>query len=202
MDSVARLFGVQAPEHIDFYVTASPDDYLRAIGLDFFLQPSGWGTATAGQSGPDMVLSGDPNLREGYHHELVHVVLARSCCASAVAGEGIATWLAGSKGRSPGELYALLARYQRAHPRVTLRQLTDGDVGGPWGQPETDALYASDALVVDAIYRQGGIPAVRAFSQVGRDTDALLAAIRERVPGAASDIEAWWRRGPQERTGR
>jgi hypothetical protein len=35
VDSVARIFAVPPPARIDCYLTSSPDEYLRALGLDF-----------------------------------------------------------------------------------------------------------------------------------------------------------------------
>ncbi|MBX6363714.1 MAG: hypothetical protein IRZ00_07595 [Gemmatimonadetes bacterium] len=198
VDSVATLFATRPPEWIDYYVTASPDEYQRAIGLDFFPLPSGRGTGTGGQALMNVVLAGDPALGEGYLHELVHVVLASTCCGNAVVGEGIATLLAGSKGRSAREMWGVLAAFQRAHPDVKLRALLDGDVGGAWGPAENDALYATDALIVEAIYRDAGVAGLRRLTRVPAGTDAILDALRRALPAEANDLDRWWRRAPAE----
>ena len=111
VDSVATLFAVPPPEHLDYYVTASPDEYFRALGLDFIVLPSGRGTASGGNAltGARIVLAGDPTQGEAYLHEIVHVVLARHLGGGAILGEGVPTWLGGSKGRSAREMYILLA---------------------------------------------------------------------------------------------
>lgn len=203
VDSVARLFAVEPPPFINYYVTASPEEYLRAIGLDFFPLPSGPGTSTGGQALPaeGIVLAGDPAQGEAYLHELTHVVLRDWPARSWIAREGVATWLAGSKGRSPRELYALLTEYQRAHPKVTLAMLVHGDVPSGWGQPETDALYASAALFVNAVNEGTGISAVRALAILPGGADSTLRAMRLSLgidAGDATALERWWRAAAPE----
>lgn len=80
VDSVAALFAVPAPSRVTYLVTASPDAYFRALGLDFFILPDGPGPGTGGQGGmvpgttEGLVLAGDPTQGEAYRHELTHVV--------------------------------------------------------------------------------------------------------------------------------
>ncbi len=193
VDSVATLLALPKPARIDYLVTHAPDEYFRAIGLDFFPWASGRGSSIGGQGGPGLVLAGDPSAGEAYFHELTHAVLGTSCCNNGVMSEGLATWLGGSRERSPRDMYRLLLAYQRAYPKVTLRQLLDQDAPGG-DAAVSDAGYATDALIVDAIYRRAGIAGVRVFMGIPRGTDAMLAALRGRFPAAARDIDAWWRR--------
>ena len=78
VESVAKLFAVTPPAHIDAYVTASTDEAWRAVGLDFFPDGSGPDTGFGGRSIPPagIVLIGDPRVGEDYLHEFVHVVLS------------------------------------------------------------------------------------------------------------------------------
>lgn len=205
VDSVARLFGVAPPERLDYFVTASPDEYFRALGLDFFPLPSGPGTATGGNALPreSIVLAGDPAQGEAYLHEITHVVLGGFSGGGPILGEGIAVWLGGSKGRSPREMYRLLAEWQRENPAVTLQALLSGEAG--WGVRENDARYATGALFVEAVYRRNGASGLRALAGLPNETPALLAAMRVHLGLSSTDadaLEQWWREAAQERSSR
>lgn len=198
VDSTAALFDVPPPARIDVFVASSPDEYFRAIGLDFFTLPSGRGTATSGNAITEaaVVLAGDPSQGEAYLHEIAHVVLGRRYYG-AVVGEGIAAWLGGSRGRSPRELYRLLAEYQSAHPDVTLEELVRGELPDGWGHAESDAMYATGALFVEHVYRRSGVAGLRALGGTSYDHDAVLEAMRRHLALPASDdaaLDQWWRR--------
>ncbi|HET9514191.1 MAG TPA: hypothetical protein VFO95_09685 [Gemmatimonadales bacterium] len=203
VDSVARLFGVAPPERLDYFVTASPDEYFRALGLDFFPLPSGPGTATGGNAlaRESIVLAGDPAQGEAYLHEITHVVLGGFSGGGPILGEGIAVWLGGSKGRSPREMYRLLAEWQRENPAVTLQALVSGEAG--WGVRENDARYATGALFVEAVYRRNGASGLRALAGLPNETPALLAAMRAHLGLSSTDagaLEHWWRQAARERS--
>jgi len=203
VDSVAAIFAVAPPTRLDCYVTASPDEYLRALGLDFFPLPSGRGTSTGGQtlSDPHIVLSGDPAQGEAYLHEFVHAVLGRRIGGGAMLGEGIPVWLGGSKGRSATEMYKLLAQYQATHPEVTLEAVVRGapEVGPQVG----DLVQATGALFADAVYRRGGFSAVRALLGTRSDPDSVLGTMRERLAlRDAQALERWWRDSARAATSR
>lgn len=198
VDSVATLFAVKPPERLDYYVAGSPDEYLRTLGLDFFPLPSGPGTGRGGNAMPTVgvVLAGDPAQGEAYLHEIAHAVLGERLGGGVLIGEGVPTWLAGSGGRPFSELVTVLRAYQRVHPDVTLEALVRGEIASGWGIPETDALYASGALVVDAIYGRGGVAGLRTLLDVPDETGALLVAVRVRLGLNAADaegLERWWR---------
>lgn len=203
VDSVATLFAVRPPARLDYFVTASPDEYFRAVGLDFLLVPSGsweYGGGAGGNAIPEVgiVLAGDPRQREAYLHELVHAVLGRSYGGVFLA-EGIATWLGGSRGRTSRDTYRHLREYQDAHPHVTLEALVRGDAG--WGVRESDARYATGALFVDAMYRRGGVTALRSLRDVSNDPPRLLSAMRERLGLLTSDptaLDRWWREATRD----
>lgn len=201
VDSVARLFAVAPPERLDYFVTGSPDEYFRILGLDFFPLPSGPGTATGGNALGSIVLAGDPAQGEAYLHEITHVVLAGFSGGGPILGEGIAVWLGGSKGRSPREMYRLLAEWQRDHPGVSLQALVDGKQG--WGVRENDARYATGALFVETVYRRNGVSGLRALAGLPNETPALLAAMRVHLGLSSTDadaLERWWREAVQQRS--
>lgn len=195
VDSVAALFGVAPPERLDYYVTTSPDEYYRALGLDFVPMPSGSGTATGGNTIAEaaIVLTGDPGQGEAYLHELVHAVLGR-LGGGAIVGEGIPIWLGGSKGRPLSDVYRSLSDYQIANPEVTLEALVSGEAG--YGASEAEALNATGALFVDAVYRRAGIGGLRALLETPRGRIDLQVMMRSHLAFSASDtatLEGWWR---------
>lgn len=194
-DSVAKLFGVPAPQHLDVYVTAAMDEAERAIGLDFFPRA---GSGRGGSALPfNIVLAGDPAVGEEYLHEFVHAVLGPTFPSNnGIFNEGAATWLGGSQGRTPRQLYALLRQYQRDRPSITLADLLRGGTQDADARAWTDAHRATGALVVDTIYRRGGLSGLRALALMKGDADAMLAALPAQLGLAPSDptaLDRWWR---------
>jgi len=197
VDSVATLFHIPPPAHLDMYVARSMEEAWRAIGLDFFPEAS----ADQGRGGralfPDIVLSGDPAIAEGYVHEMVHAILGPTFPSrSRLFAEGVATWLGGSRGRTPREMFALLRQIQIAHPRLTLSQVLSNDIPDATAKEMTDAFYATAALIVDSVYRRAGIPGLRALAQLNGNPKVLLAALPAQLGLTASNeaaLDQWWR---------
>lgn len=195
VDSVAKLFAVMPPAHIDAYVTASTDEAWRAVGLDFFPDGSGPNTGFGGRSIPPagIVLIGDPRVGEDYLHEFVHVVLSPTLHpGTALFNEGVAVWLGGHDGHSALAMYPVLQKYQSDHPTITIAQLLKG--GAPGGSAASDAMYTTDAVIVQAIFRRFGIPGLLRFAKVTGATDSVLARLPEFVgPVGNGGIDGWWR---------
>ena len=197
VDSVTTLFHVAPPAHLDMYVTGSMEEAFRAIGLDFFPEAS----ADQGRGGralfPDIVLSGDPAIAEGYVHEMVHAILGPTFPSrSRLFAEGVATWLGGSRGRTPREMFALLRQIQIAYPRLTFTQVLSNDIPDATAKEMTDAFYATAALIVDSVYRRAGIPGLRALAQLNGNPKLLLAALPAQLGLTASSeaaLNQWWR---------
>jgi hypothetical protein len=197
VDSVASLFHVPPPNHIDMYVTGSLEEALHAIGLDFF--PTG--SADRGRGGRALlggiVLAGDPRMGEGYVHELAHAILAPTFpSGSRFFAEGVATWLGGSRGRTPREMFARLRQIQTSRPTLTLGQVLSNDIPDAAAEEMSDAFYATGALVVDTVYRRAGIPGLRALAQLNGNPKLLLAALPAQLglDGANQGaIDEWWR---------
>lgn len=195
VDSVATLFDARRPRRVDYYVTASPDEYFRALGLDFFLLGSGRGEPTGGNALPNegILFAGDAAQGELYRHELVHVALGRRM-HSGFINEGAAAWLGGSLGQSPRQLYRALRDFQRAHPDVTFATIVGDKLAVP-AEPRasSDAWYASGALACEAVYRRRGIAGLRALADAPSDSAVqhLLAKLLG-LPDERS-LEHWWR---------
>ena len=196
VDSVARLFDVKPPEHLNVYVVKSFEDIYRTIGVDFFPQPSGPGEGRGGLNlGSGILMVGNPAIGEAYLHEFVHAVLKDLPAGSALLAEGVATWLGGSQGRTPHEMYVLLNQYLTSHPSLTLAALLNSgfETGAKIG---TDIRYATGALIVGALYRKDGIAGVRRFYQVKGDNETLLRALAVQLELPAANraaVDNWWR---------
>lgn len=198
VDSVARMFAVPPPPLLDYYVTRSTEEYHRILGLDFFVLPSGPDEGRGGQAIPeaDVVLAGDPQQGEAYLHELVHSVLQRDTPRSSWNGivtEGIATWLGGSRGRPAASMIELLRDYQRQYSQTTLRQLLEGPSPFGWRKEETDAFYATGALIAATAMAESGVRGLRALLATEPGTDAAFAAIERIRPASTRNAEDWWR---------
>lgn len=197
VDSVAKLFSVPAPRHLDVYIGASMDEVQRAIGLDFFPEASGPGEGRGGLNLGSILLVGDPAIGEAYFHEFVHAVLGPSLPAgNRLLGEGVAVWLGGSRGRTPSEMYALLRRYQEADPTLTLSSVLHNDFENGDAKRGSELLSATGALVANALYRRQGITGLRRFYQLKGDPDTLLRELATQLGLPATDdrsLDSWWR---------
>jgi hypothetical protein len=196
VDSVANLFQVPPPGHLDMYVTASMEEAQRAIGLDFFPAASA-DRGLGGRALPGGVLAGNPAYGEAYLHELTHAILGPTFPSrSRFFDEGVATWLGGSRGHTPQETYAQLREIQAARPTLTLAQVLTHDIPDAEAEVITEAFYATGALVVDAVYRRAGIAGLRALAQLSGDPSVLLAGLPTQLGLASSDpgaLDRWWR---------
>jgi hypothetical protein len=199
VDSVATLFNSRPPARIDYYVTASPEAYFRALGLDFFVHASGSADRTGGNALPDVgiLLVGDPVQGDLYRHELVHIALAGRV-PSGFVNEGIAAWLGGSRGRSARELYRVLADFQRAHPSVTFAALVNDKLSVPT-EPvaSSDAWYATGALVCATVYGRRGVAGLRELADTPPNPGALSHVVA-RLLGIVDQpaaLDGWWRSG-------
>jgi hypothetical protein len=194
VDSVAKLFSVKPPSHLDAYLTATMDEGLRLIGLDFSLENSGPGSGFGGRGGGagDYLILSDPRVGEAYLHELVHSVLGPTLQSwNSLFNEGVASWLGGSGNLSPRELYTGLEAYQRSHTNISMLDVLQG--GGGDDHDAVVALYGTRALIADSIYRSSGIPGLKRFAQVtGRPAD-LIAALPSYIAGMGTDSNLWWR---------
>lgn len=193
VDSVAKLFDVKPPQHLDAYVTATMDEGQRLFGLDFSLENSGPGTGLGGRGGgAGILILSNPQLGEAYLHELVHAVLGPTVeSRNSIFGEGVATWLGGSSGRSLQELYNSLHQYQLSHPNVSLDQVLQG--GGGEGQDAVMAIYGTRGLIVDSIYRSSGIAGLREFGKIAGPPTELIKELPKYIKGMDPDPNQWWK---------
>jgi len=198
VDSVAALFQVPPPRHLDMYLGRSLEEVQRAVGLDFFPAASAdRGRGGGAYAGRDIVLVGNPALGETYLHELAHAVLSPTVPArNGLFNEGVATWLGGSRGRTPREVYARLREIQAGRPALTLGQVLARDIPDAVAEEMTDAYYATGAVVVDAVYRRAGIAGLRALAQLSNDPKILLTVLPAQLGLSPSDqttLDRWWR---------
>jgi hypothetical protein len=179
------------------YVTGSIEDAQRATGLDFFPAASADRGRGGRAIGGGIVLAGNPVWGEDYVHEVAHAILGPTFPSrNGLFGEGVATWLGGSRGRSTQEMYSRLHQIQLAHPALTFGQILTRDVPDASAEQVSEAFYATGALVVDAVYRRAGLTGLRAFASLNSDPKTLLAALPAQVGLAASDqsaLDRWWR---------
>jgi hypothetical protein len=197
VDSVAKLFTVPVPRHLDVVVGQSMDDVERAIGLDFFPEPSGPGQRSGGLNLGSVLLSGNPAIGEAYLHEFVHAVLGPSLPAgSRLLAEGVATWLGGSRGRTPREMYELLHRYQQSDTTLKLSALMRNGFQTSDTERSSTLLYATGALVSNAIYNKQGIAGLRRIYQLKGEPETIMRGISAALGLSATDdrpLDTWWR---------
>jgi hypothetical protein len=172
------------------------DQVEQAIGIDFYPEASGPGQQSGGLDIGAILLMGNPAIGEDYLHEFVHAVLGPSLPnGNKLLGEGVATWLGGSRGRAPRAMYALLRRYQVADSTLHFAALVRNGFTVAGAERATDLQYATGALIVNAIYKKTGIAGVRRIYQLQGDPNALLRAIAIELgrPPDDDSLDSWWR---------
>lgn len=199
VDSVAKLFSVPAPGHLDVYVTPTIEDGYRVLGLDFSSEASGPGEGRGGFTpAAEIVIGADPDIGEAYFHEYVHAVLGGSLRGgNRILPEGVAVWLGGSRGRTTREMYTLLRMYQEANPTLSLSAfLDDENEENRDAKLWTDLHVANGALFADALFRKQGINGVRSFYELRGTTKSLLDELAMRLGLLSGDVNTlnhWWR---------
>jgi hypothetical protein len=205
VDSVTTLFQVPPPKHLDMYLGRSLEEVQRAIGLDFFPAASADRGRGGGAMSAGIVLVGNPAIGEAYVHELAHAILGPTFPSrNRLFAEGVATWLGGSRGRTPQETYARLRQIQAARPALTLGQVLNNDIPDAAAEEMTDAFYATGALIVDTVYRRAGIAGLRALALLNNDSKVLLAALPAQLGLASPDqgaLDRWWRAEAAQKSG-
>jgi hypothetical protein len=200
LDSLQRVFGVTRTKPLDYFVCGSIAECHRILGLDFYVEPSGPRPGWGGRAIEDrIVLSGDPERGEGHVHEVVHVALnpAFGSIWNAVANEGLATWIGGSRGRAFPELMRDLVAFQLQHPDKTLDQLlTEGR-----SDEENGAWYATAALFTDSVYRKQGTPGLKRWIAAAPGAAAVHEQLQDLLGVASVDQDGWWRATARERAG-
>lgn len=188
IDSMAAVLGVARPARTDYYLAPSFEAVRRLQGFDWALNRA----MVGGQAIPedDLLFSGAPAFGEAFTHELVHLVLAAYGSARTrhrFVEEGVATWLGGgSRGPHYRTYVQVLARYQAAHPDSTLHDLLSV-FGG-----DDSPLYASGALVADAVFQRYGQDGIRRLLSIGPSNDALFAALPGLLGIRPDTLDQWW----------
>jgi hypothetical protein len=187
VDSLAAVFSVPAPPHIDYYVTQTVDQALEILGV---VVPERYGAA-GGFAKPVnfQVFSGIPALGEEYRHEIAHVVLLpvlRGSGTSLLASEGVPTWFGGTAGRDFQGSVRHLASQLRAEPELTLDRIVD-DMG-----ISSDFRNAAGAILAQMVHEAGGVDAVRAYMRTpdGEVRDVLVRLLKRPWPTIVTN----WRR--------
>lgn len=185
-DSVAALFDVPGLREITYYLTSSPEDLYRIMGVQWTVGGTGHGYASYGNG---LLFSGDPSAGEEYRHEIVHLVLGPLQTAGRthpIINEGVATWLGGSLGRDFHTLMTDYADYLRQRPAVSLDAVL-ADEGPDRG------TRPAGATLIDMVFEVGGIAAVKELLTSGRTTAELQRRL-ERILGVDwPEISERWR---------
>lgn len=162
VETTARMFRIEPPNLITFYVTRTRDAMCDLLGIEYYSFPP------SGLSFPaeHIILSGMGDA--WYPHELVHVVFRDYDDACPVIREGVATWLGGSLG---DDFDVLLPRYlhQKKAGEVPsfVRLFTDPYL------PQDD-VYIVGAALCRAVYEKAGPDAVLDLLRARKTSDAML----------------------------
>jgi hypothetical protein len=185
-DSVAVAFGVQPITNLDYYVTDTPEEIHRILGLDFIV---GGEQASYSDPGRQMILVGSSVFGENHRHELTHSALAPLTWTpntAEIVNEGTATWFGGSLGKSFPQVMRDYAAFLNAHPTITLDSVLtvkDHDLG----------TRPAGAALVEMTSQHGGIAALKALMASGRTTAQLRAGLEKALGMPWTEIGQAWR---------
>lgn len=186
VDSVAAAFGVPRLETLTYYLTTSVDQVYRIMGLETDIR---WGpVGGVAQPTNHQLFSGIPAVGEDYRHELAHMILLPLMGNTPyVVSEGVPTWLGGTTGmdfRSAAEKFAV---FLAQHPKLDLDSL----LTGRYPQPE---FYAGAAVLVQLVFEQGGVAAVKALYDAGSArSETFRLELEHLFKRPWSDIAFAWR---------
>lgn len=188
VDSLAAAFEVPRLGPVDYYVTATVDGALHALGVDY---PSTFGPG-GGFAKPvnRQVFAAVPLWGEEYRHELAHLVLLpllQGRTMTIVASEGLATWLGGTAGMTLRQATQSLRQHLTEHPAVTLDSALT-----PGGMPQAQA-YAAGAVLCELLFRQGGTVALKQFLAAGPGPSQLRTALERLLQRPWDRILVDWR---------
>ena len=119
VDQTAQRFEIANPASITYYQVPDLQAASRVMGLDWALSSDRVG----GRANPAarVVLAADPRFGEAYRHEIAHVLLAPWLGeVTSFAGEGLAYWLGGARGRTFPGLMRNLEEFLTREPAVRL----------------------------------------------------------------------------------
>ncbi len=185
-DSTAAMFGVSPLPKLEYYVTDTPEEIHRILGLDFLV-----GGAQQSYFDPvrRMVLVGSPVFAENHRHELTHFALLPFIVAGRMPGiinEGTATWLGGSLGKSYPGVMREYAAFLSAHPSIMLDSVlteAEHDLG----------IRPAGAALVEMTYQLGGVGAVKTLMRGGHSNDELRSTLTKVFGKPWPEIQAEWR---------
>ncbi len=172
-DSLADAFGVPRLAPLTYFLTSSVDEVYRIMGLesDVKFGPTGG----AAQPVNRQLFSGIPALGEEYRHELAHLILAPlvSEQTSYLVSEGVPTWVGGTAGGDFPTAVRALATFLAQRPTVTLDSVLSGSFSAA-------QFYPTGAVLIDMIFQQGGVGAIKQLFKTG-GSSAELHNVFERI---------------------
>jgi len=138
-----------------------------------------------------LIFVGDLDQGEEYQHELVHIVLAPLEPTEGwhpLIGEGVASWLGGSRGLDFAELIDELLRYQVANPEVSFREIVEKT------RHRAEVGYNSGALIMEMLFRKGGMVAVKHALEKVDSHEAVYSLLESEFGIEEAGATEWWRR--------
>jgi len=185
-DSLAAAYGVPAVTGLTYYLTSSPEQVHRIMGVEWTVGGVGYGYASPANR---LIFSGTPVTGEDNRHELTHLVLAPLVSAGRthpLISEGVATWLGGSMGRDFLTLMREYATYLRRYPDVTLDAVLE-EAGPDRG------VRPAGAVLSLMVFERGGVAAVKELMTSGWSTIELKGALSAMLGAPWAEVGAQWR---------
>ena len=187
-DSVTSAFAMPPLTHIVYYLTESPDEMNRIIGLDWYPSSTDGGGFS---SGPNrLIVSGNPAVGEDYRHEIVHVALGPLALQGVhpLLWEGVATWLGGTLGMDARAVRAEYAEFLRHHKDITIDSVLNES------RPYDQGYRPAGAVICQMVFDNGGNAAVKALLANGYTDTDLRVGLQRALGKPWTEIQADWRR--------
>jgi hypothetical protein len=183
-DSVAKLFALILPEHIEFFVGNNQDELFDMIGVDCGL---GGAEGFADQRNAQ-VFSG--NGSEWYPHELTHVLFRQFDHCHIMLSEGIATYLGGSHKQTFRECLREANADLDSLPNISFKDLLEIR----FRNGSTGLFYATGALFCHLANEKGGPAAVKLLLANGESNADLFARLEQVLGVKKEELDGYWKR--------
>ena len=169
IERTCRTFGVY-PKPFEYYLADDYDEIQKLKGIDYYMGMGGESVPKGKASGNKVYCGG---LGEYYPHEVFHVQIdAHYPDKHFWVSEGLATFLAGSRGKSLQWHIKRTNNHLKENPRINLNDMLELDNLDPL----TAYHYVLGGLIAKRIFEKGGWELIKKFMASGKtDMDYYIA---------------------------
>jgi hypothetical protein len=183
-DSIVDQFPFLSRPPFDLYITTSPEEVDRLLGLEYYVLGNHRSVALTGR-GIVITSSGS----EWNPREMLRMLMGRELAPHPVVSDGFAGWVGGWNGRPYREAMRPVAAYLAANDSIQFDDIISvQSFPGPPG-----VQYAPGAVLCDLAWSMNGNEAIFRLFQSGPSPEGLYAAIQDIFGVDRDRFQYMWR---------